>query len=568
MMLHRIRRMRAVGRRACSGLVPWRRRLQEIGTFSSALCVLAVFGVGTESSTVLALRSELAASLSSGPAEADPSGIEIGTGAGEGCAGDCNGDQRVTVSELVLGAAIALGDAAVSQCTAADGDGGGTVSVDELVRAVAAALEGCNGAPTPSPTTPPNCGDGTAQVGEGCDDGNRVSGDGCSAQCQLEPGGDVCAGVPTVRGTEVRAELVASGLNAPAYATTPPLDPNRLFIVEQAGRIRIVENGTLLAAPFLDITERVSAGGERGLFSMAFHPDYERNGWFFLNYTDDDGNSVIARYEVSGDRNRADASSELVLLHIVQPFPNHNGGLLLFGPDGLLYTGMGDGGGAGDPNENAQSDQTVLGKMLRLDADAASAPYLRVPPDNPNAAAGIPLGLIWAKGLRNPWRFSFDHLTGDFYVADVGQDQWEEVSVDAAPVTGGQNYGWDVFEGTQCFDPAPLFGGCPDPLPAGWVHPVVQYNHGEGQAITGGFVYRGCAMPDLHGTYFYADFIAGFVRSFVFSSGTATDRRDWTEELTAGGSAPLMNIASFGEDARGELYICDLAGSVFKIVPR
>jgi hypothetical protein len=425
------------------------------------------------------------------------------------------------------------------------------------------------GRDAPPPTDcggPAVCGDGLAQGSEECDDGNTGGGDGCSGSCQLENAGALCAGVPAASGTALDSVRVASGLSQPTHITAPRLDPRRVFVVEQPGRIRIIKDGTLLGPPFLDIEDRVSCCGERGLLSLAFHPDYEANGRFFVNYTDNAGDTVLARYQVSGNPDVADDTSEQILLTIEQPFANHNGGQIAFGPDGHLYCGMGDGGSGGDPLEAGQDDATLLGKMLRLDVAVESAPYYAVPPSNPNPGAGDPLGLIWAKGLRNPWRFSFDRGTGDLYVADVGQGSWEEVNVVAAGSTGGENYGWDIFEGTSCFEPDPL-PDCPDP-PVGFTAPVLEYSHGQGCSVTGGFVYRGCRMPDLHGTYFYADYCTAFVRTFAgVVGGSAQNPQDRTADVAPGGGLSIDNVTSFGEDARGELYIADQGGEIFKIVP-
>lgn len=470
------------------------------------------------------------------------------------CVGDCNGNCIVAVDEIIRGIGIALGESSLSSCEAIDASRDGELSIDEIVRGVDAALHGC-------------CGDGKVCASEECDDGNVADGDGCNASCELEPGGEVCAGVPERAGMEVIAVRVAQGLDLPVHVTSPVLDPRRLFIVEQAGTIRILDNGRLLAAPFLNIQGRVGCCGERGLLGMAFHPDYERNGRFFVDYTNRDGDTVIARYEVSADPSRASPSSERILLVISQPFSNHNGGQVAFGPDGFLYVGMGDGGAANDPRDRAQDDDSLLGKLLRLDVDVDEPPYYAVPADNPSAERGMPFGAIWAKGLRNPFRFSFDRATGDLYIGDVGQNEFEEVDVQPAASRGGENYGWDIFEGEQCFEPAPL-PECPDPSTAGIAQPVLVYDHDDGCSITGGFVYRGCALPDLRGTYFYADFCSAFVRSFVLDGNDATEQRDWTADLTPADGSDIVAISSFGEDARGEVYIVDrLDGEVFQLVP-
>jgi len=398
------------------------------------------------------------------------------------------------------------------------------------------------------------------------DDGNRASGDGCSATCQLELGGNPCAGVPTSPGVAVASLLVSDGLQSPVQVTAPRLDPRRLFILEQDGRIRIVKDGTLLDDPFLAIEERVLCCGERGLLGLAFHPDYETNGRFFVNYTDNRGDTVIARYQVSADPDRGDPDSEKILLTIDQPFSNHNGGQVAFGADGYLYIGMGDGGSGRDPLENAQDDGTLLGKLLRVDVDVDEAPYYRVPADNPHPERGDRLGLIWAKGLRNPWRFGFDRATGDLYIADVGQGDIEEIDFQPADSRGDENYGWDIFEGTACFEPDP-FPTCPDP-PDGFAFPVLEYRHTAGRcSVTGGFVYQGCALPDLRGEYFFADYCTPFLQSFRLVDRVVTGLQDRTDALAPGGQRRINNVSSFGEDARGELYIVDYDGEVYRIVP-
>jgi len=405
-----------------------------------------------------------------------------------------------------------------------------------------------------------DCGNGVAEMGEECDDGNNASGDGCRDDCTLESTAAICAGVTTVAGTALDKELVGV-FASPVGLTAPRLDPRRLFIVEQDGIVRVVRDGSILPTPFLDISDKTNASGERGLLGLAFHPNYETNGRFFVDYTNNSGNTVIARYEVSLDPDVADASSETILLTVPQPASNHNGGQIAFGPDGFLYVGMGDGGGGGDPWETAQDDMALLGKMLRIDVDVETAPYYAVPADNPDPGAGTSLGLIWSKGLRNPWRFSFDRGTGDLYIADVGQNMVEEIDFEPASSTGGINWGWDVFEGSSCFEPAPD-PTCPSP-PIGFTFPVHEYTHADGCSVTGGFVYRGCRMPDLNGRYFYSDYCTPFIDTFAVNSGVAASFVDKTAELGAG----LGNVASFGEDARGEIYIVDHGGSVWRIVP-
>jgi len=462
------------------------------------------------------------------------------------CDGDCNGDGTVAIEELVLAVQIGLDGSGVERCRAADLDGNGQVSVNELVGAVDAALNGClfvsptatPTSPTATPTTP--------------------------AATPTTPA-DPCAGVAAFPGVPPRTTLIAAGLEQPVDIDAPPLDTHRLFIVEQAGRIRIVENGTLLGDPFLAIEDRVSCCDERGLLGIAFHPDFARNGRFFVDYTNTDGNTVIARYAVGADADHADRDSEQILLTIDQPFANHNGGELTFGPDGKLYIGMGDGGSGGDPFSNAQSDDVLLGKLLRLDVDVEGPPYYAVPPDNPHPERGDPLGLIWAKGMRNPWRFSFDRTTGDLYIADVGQDHFEEIDVQPAASRGGENYGWRIFEANACYDPQPA-PTCPQP-PDGFTFPVLQYTHASGCAVVGGFVYRGCALPDLRGQYLFGDYCTAFLQTFTLVDGVVTGLQDRTAALAPGGGRSIASVSSFGEDARGELYIADYDGEVYEIVP-
>lgn len=414
---------------------------------------------------------------------------------------------------------------------------------------------------------PPVCGDGVAELPEECDDSNLDDLDGCSSTCQLEDSSALCDGVATTPGTALDAVLVSDAIDQPVHAAAPRLDPARLFVVERPGRIRIVElaTDTLRPAAFLDIANQVTTAGEGGLLSVAFHPDFENNRRFFVNYTNLAGDTTIARYEASlGDPNVADESTERILLVIDQPFSNHNGGQIAFGPDGYLYVGMGDGGGGGDPLETAQDDSSLLGKMLRLDVDVDVPPYHAVPVTNPGYVDGSgSLELIWAKGLRNPWRFSFDRATGDALIADVGQSELEEVDFQSGASTGGENYGWDIFEGSACYEPAPA-PTCPVP-PTGFTMPIHEYSHASGCSITGGFVYRGCAVPDLAGTYFYSDFCSARVRTFTVGGGTPSAHQDRTGDLTSTGVS-FDGVLSFGEDARGELYIADFSG-LYRIVP-
>jgi len=369
--------------------------------------------------------------------------------------------------------------------------------------------------------------------------------------------------LPVASATDITTERVASGLSSPIFVTSPPGDGQRLFIVEQPGRIKILQDGQVLNTPFLDIDGRVLSGGERGLLGLAFHPDYDINGYFYVDYTNNSGNTVISRFEVTADPDLADSSSESILLTIAQPYSNHNGGMIAFGPnDGYLYIGMGDGGSGGDPQNRAQSDSVLLGKMLRIDVDGGS-PY-GIPPDNPFAGPGYPLDEIWAKGVRNPWRFSFDRLNGDLYIADVGQSQWEEIDFQPASSAGGENYGWRLMEGDHCYDPP---SNCD---PGGLTYPIYEYSHGGTPfrcSISGGYVYRGNAIPQLPGTYFFADYCSGQIWSFRYDGSNITEFTDRTAELAPDSGYVISDISSFGEDGSGELYIVDLGGEVFKIVP-
>lgn len=354
-------------------------------------------------------------------------------------------------------------------------------------------------------------------------------------------------------GDGVRLERIAEGLGFPLHVTAPPDDP-RLFIVEKGGRILVWEDGGVLETPFLDLSGEVSGGSEQGLLSLAFHPDYGSNGRFFVDYTNPAGDTRVVEYRVSVDPDRADPASGRTVLAVGQPFSNHNGGLIAFGPDGMLYVGLGDGGSGGDPEENGQDRGTLLGTILRIDVDAGD-PY-GIPSDNPFVDQPGARGEIWAWGLRNPWRFAFDRDTGDLYIADVGQNRFEEVNA-VSGAGRGLNYGWDVMEGEACFEPPE---GCDR---TGLTLPVTVYGHADGCSVTGGHVYRGEAIPSLRGTYFYSDFCSGFVRSFRFAGGRATEERRWPA-LEPSERA----VSSFGEDAEGELYLTTAGGSVYKVVPR
>jgi len=422
---------------------------------------------------------------------------------------------------------------------------------DALLENVPGTVKAKN-APAPANCgTPTSCGNGTLEDLEECDDGDTTSGDGCSATCELENTSAICAGVPTEAGTGLDAVRIATGLDQPVHVTAPPLDPRRVFVTEQPGNVRVVRDGALLPTPFLNIQGRVrDSGNEQGLLSIAFHPDYETNGFFYVNYTrEPDGATVVSRFEVTADPDVADADSESILRVIPQDFANHNGGQIAFDADGWLFVGMGDGGSGGDPNERAQDDDQLLGKMLRIDVDAPA-------PD--------PFDEVFAKGLRNPFRFSFDRATNDLYIGDVGQNSIEEIDYQAAPLVAGRNWGWDVFEGNACFDPEPHYETCAEAAPE-MTFPILTYTHGQGCSIAGGYVYRGCAMPDLRGRYFYSDFCSAWIRSITVTGGVASGVTDHTSDLESEG-ATIDLVTSFGEDARGEIYVCDRGGELYKIV--
>jgi glucose/arabinose dehydrogenase len=345
---------------------------------------------------------------------------------------------------------------------------------------------------------------------------------------------------------------IATGLDQPVALTHA--GDTRLFITQQTGTIRIYDALGLRATPFLDIRPVVLSGGERGLLSVAFHPQYRDNGLFFVYYTNANGDNNVARYKVSSDPDRADAASGTVLLTIPHPtFANHNGGQLQFGPDGYLYIGTGDGGSAGDPNNNAQNLNQLLGKILRIDVDHGS-PYA-IPPSNPFAQRTGARGEIWAYGVRNPWRFSFDRATGDLWIGDVGQDAYEEVDLQPVTSIGGENYGWRKMEGLHCYNPT---SNCIDP---GVTFPILEYSHAGGAcSISGGYRYRGTQIPSLQGLYLYGDYCTGTI------SKAAQAGANWSSSTLF---TTTLRISAFGEDIGGELYVMDVAkGIVYKIAPR
>jgi len=355
--------------------------------------------------------------------------------------------------------------------------------------------------------------------------------------------------------SRIQLEPVVTGLAKPVDITHAGDGSGRLFIVLQDGYIMIYNGVQLLPTPFLDISSLVSTGGERGLLGLAFHPDYPNQGSFYVNYTNSDGDTTIARYSVSADPNVADPSSEFILLTIAQPFGNHNGGQLQFGPDGYLYIGVGDGGSGGDPQNNAQNLGKLLGKILRIDVNNGD-PYA-IPSTNHFVNNSEALDEIWALGLRNPWRFSFDRLTGDLYLADVGQSSWEEVNFQPANSGGGENYGWRLMEGSHCFNPPT---DCNDGT---LTLPILEYDHSSGCSITGGYRYRGVRNPGLNGIYFYGDFCSGRIWGVPPNGNLA---RTTIELLDTD-----LKISTFGEDELGEIYLAHYSstdGAIYRILEK
>ncbi|MCO6449189.1 MAG: PQQ-dependent sugar dehydrogenase [Caldilineales bacterium] len=376
---------------------------------------------------------------------------------------------------------------------------------------------------------------------------------------------------PTVAATDTPTTTPTPEPTLPPFPPTISLEPqlnlstpivylthandgsNRIFVVETAGRVRIISAGELLPTPFLDISNLVESGGsEQGLLSMAFAPGYDESGVFYVNYTSraGDGDTVIARYHVSDDPNIADPDSGQIVLTIDQPARNHNGGQIQFGPDGYLYVGTGDGGSAGDPWDNAENRYALLGKMLRLDVKGRET--YDIPIENPFPDGESAAPEVWAYGLRNPWRFSFDRATGDLYIGDVGQGSWEEVDFQSAASRGGEDYGWNTMEGAHCYQPAQ---NCET---SGSVPPIFDYDHSQGCSITGGYVYRGADFPALAGTYLFGDYCSGRIWGLRQDASG-----NWQSALLL---ASGINISSFGEDEAGELYVLDLQGQIYRVI--
>jgi glucose/arabinose dehydrogenase len=373
--------------------------------------------------------------------------------------------------------------------------------------------------------------------------------------CSEKSNGTSVSPPPPPAPSDYEAVRLWSGLSDPVDLQAAPDDTSRVFIVEKTGRIRIARGGVLLARPFLDIASLVSGGGEQGLLGLAFHPQYASNGKFYVHYTNTSGDTRVAGYSVSTDPDSANPAATPIL-SVDQPYSNHNGGQLSFGLDGYLYLALGDGGSGGDPQGNGQSLMTLLGKILRLDVDG-TAPYA-IPPTNPFAGRTDARPEIWSYGWRNPWRFAFDRSTGGMWIGDVGQGEWEEIDYEPAGV-GGRNYGWKRMEGNHCYPPG---ASCDT---TGLTRAVLEYDHGAGCSVTGGVVYRGAALPELAGTYFYGDFCTGLLRSAKLGPGNTLEVADWTNVLRRQSGGPMNQLSSFGADARGEIYILLLDGEVYRL---
>lgn len=379
-----------------------------------------------------------------------------------------------------------------------------------------AALLGCSPAQTPSEPAPPGGSEPTSTVES-------------TATTSLDS-------------LRLRLEPVAGGFDKPLFITHAGDDTGRLFVVEQSGRVLVLnKDGAVSARPFVDLSDRISTGGERGLLGLAFAPDYETSGRFYVDYTDRSGTTVVARFVATDPASDApDLKGPEVLLSVEQPYSNHNGGCIAFAPDGRLWVGMGDGGSAGDPEKRAQDPRSLLGKMLSLDVEGS----------------GVPEPKIVMRGLRNPWRFSFDPDSGDVWIGDVGQNAWEEVDVVPFAEAQGSNLGWSHFEGTHPYPPdAQTYAG------KGMTFPAFEYSHDVGQSVTGGYVYRGADSPALAGTYVYGDFVAGWV-------GIARREPNGSVVQRIALDDPGVTPASFGEDEAGEIYVCDYNGAILKVTTR
>lgn len=368
---------------------------------------------------------------------------------------------------------------------------------------------------------------------------------------------------------QMTTELVTTGLQAPTFITSDPNDTSRLYVLEQdTAAIRLIKDGVLLPEPVLILDAFATETGERGLLGMAFHPDYANNRYFYVNFTDLEGDTVVQRFRMlTSNPDKADRRSGYNIFTVDQPFPDHNAGMLAFSPmDNYLYIALGDGGAGwiGDPNNRAQSGNTPLGKLLRIDVDNGD-PY-GIPSDNPFVGPGNPIDEIWSLGLRNPWRFSFDRQTGDLWLGDVGQLEWEEIDFQPASSPGGENYGWRLKEGLACFNPA---SNCDQP---GLTDPILVYDHVADPfrcAVISGYVYRGTALPHMQGHFFFGDWCSSQIWTLRLNElGVVKDFTERTDELAPPAGLDIIGLSSFGEDADGELYFCEYAdGEIYKIVP-
>ena len=369
--------------------------------------------------------------------------------------------------------------------------------------------------------------------------------------------------------------LIADGYKKPVFVTSYPNNEKLLYVVEQAGLIKIIQNGEKVSRPFFDINKKVvnpsRPGDERGLLGFAFHPDHINNGKFYINYMDNDGFTIVSEFSVNSEL-RANHESERIILKLEQPYRNHNGGDIQFGPDGYLYISIGDGGKAGDPLNAGQDLNTIFGKIIRVDIE--QEPY-GIPKSNPFYGQKDKRGEIWAWGLRNVWRFSFDKQNGDIYYGDVGQNKWEEVNFEPATSKGGINYGWRIMEANHCYDPTE---NCPT---EGLTKPIIEYPNdanymvilgggsqadAEGCSVTGGYVYRGKNIKSMQGQYIFGDYCSGNIWTFKVVNGKATNFINRTEEINIGNGEFTTYISSFGQDSDGELYIVDYNGGIYKLI--
>ncbi|MCP4092462.1 MAG: PQQ-dependent sugar dehydrogenase [Planctomycetes bacterium] len=385
-----------------------------------------------------------------------------------------------------------------------------------------------------------------------------------SADTWQEPASASADGVGAAALPALQLVEVAKGFRSPTFMCSDPSNAERWFILQKEGRLRFLEAGVIREQDFIDLSERVSTSSEQGLLGMAFHPKFPEKPWVFLNYTNLDGATVVARFDVDTKAWAADPSSEKILLTIDQPWANHNGGMIAFSPkDGYLYIGMGDGGAGGDPKGAGQDGQNLLGKMLRIDVDVEGDTPYGIPKDNPFVGISDFRDEIWAYGVRNPWRFCFDPLNGDMYIGDVGQNAWEEISYQAGSSKGGENYGWKILEGNHKFDKKVTEVGT-DLVP-----PIHEYSQGGKSghcSVTGGYVYRGSAIPALDGVYFYGDYCSGGVGSFRVADGKQVGRVNHSDNFNI--NRKLATLVSFGVDAAGELYLLTMSGALYRVEAR